>query len=406
MAKKKVPTSNGLFTEFKTLSEVGLNRYYIDTGNLALNYICSGRFITGGIPGGKITEVYGPPSSSKSLLAMCCLAGCQKMGGIAVHLDCERAANPDFAEKAGHVNVNQLILFEPISIEDVERKIIMATKKIRAKMGPDVPILFTFDSIGVVPTEREWAETKLPETYTKEEFKKIVGSLEKPGERARAAGDMLRKINPYLDENNATLFIINQVRQAIGVRNPAFSEIPAGGGKALAFYASLRLRTSAFKNIVDKNKVPLGVNLKFTNKKNRSFTPFMSCENIHLYFSKGINPVGGLLTIMIQSGRIKAIGKGRYQVEEPYADGQDVKFTATKAEDLMPLDILYQCPKIIDAKDQKQVEDYLGVFAQAIQLSASGATAEVDVDDDDESAVDKLEIDLESEGFDFDGEEE
>ena len=242
--------SDDLFSELlktakaNTLDTAGKCPYFIDTGNLALNYMCSGRFATGGIPGGRITEVFGPPATSKSLLGYCCLASCQRLNGIAVLLDCERAGNAEFAEKAAHLNTSRLITYEPISIEEVEKKIISATNAIRKHYGKDIPILFVWDSIGVSPTEREWSEIGLPENPTAAQLK-AVGS-ERPGERARAAGDLLRKINPFINENNATLYIINQIRSKIGVLYGS-PETNAGGGKSLEFYASCRLRTSIGK---------------------------------------------------------------------------------------------------------------------------------------------------------------
>ncbi len=148
-----------------TLDIAGEVPYYIDTGNLALNYVCSGKLIGGGYPGGKITEVFGPPATSKSLLGFCALSSVQQMGGIAVLLDCERAANAEFATKAGHLNAKELITYEPVSIEQVEAKIIAATKAIRDHFGPKKPILFVWDSIGVTGTEREWREVDLPEIH-------------------------------------------------------------------------------------------------------------------------------------------------------------------------------------------------------------------------------------------------
>ena len=131
MAKKK--TDDFLSQILKdtgglTLDIAGKIPYYIDTGNLALNYMCSGKFTDGGIPGGRITEVFGPPATSKSLLGYCCLGATQRMGGIAILLDCERASSAEFASSAGHVDPSKLITYEPISIEKVKSKILGKTK--------------------------------------------------------------------------------------------------------------------------------------------------------------------------------------------------------------------------------------------------------------------------------------
>lgn len=397
MAKKKSqdPSWDDVFADlaketggslFKDTSKVG---YFIDTGNLALNYASSNRFITGGIPGGKITEIYGPPATSKSLLGYSILAGCQRMGGFAIYLDCEMAGNADFAQSAGHVDINRLLSYELYSIEKVEAKILSVIKAIRAKY-PDKPIVFVWDSIGASPTEREWSENELPEKYTKEQFKKIVGSNERPGERARASGDLLRKLNPFLKQNDVTLLVINQVRNKIGV---LYGDPESrSGGKALEYFGSCRFRTSAHKMIESKQlKVPVGVNLKFVNKKNRSRAPGMKIEGVQLYFNEGINPLGGLLYALQVAERIEG-GKGNFTVKEPWADGKEVKFKASMARNDVPMEILLECPKLIDAESREQVEEYLNIFKGAIDLSSGNTIEEKAIEGDDEDIdVDDIE---------------
>lgn len=386
--RKKKSSEEDFFNEIvsstggQVFDDAGKVSYFIDTGNLALNYLCSGKFKTGGLPGGKIIEVYGPPATSKSLLGYCILAGVQRMGGIGIYLDCERAGNADFAKQAGHVDTSKLIVYEPISIEQVEKKILTVVRKIRERYGNDVPVCIVWDSIGVSPTEREWSETDLPENPTKAQLDAV--GKERPGERARAAGDLLRKVNPFLAENNVTLFIINQVRQAIGVLFGS-DEVTSGGGKALPFYASTRLRTSAQKDIKDKERdVPVGVNLTFRNKKNRSFTPGLFTKGVQLYFHAGINPLGGLLSALINAGRIKPAGKGgMYQVQEPWAGGKEVKFKSSKERNDMPLEPLLECPSLIDAETKEEVEEYMAIFQTATELFNSGTTQEVDIKGED-----------------------
>lgn len=363
------------------MSEVGASKYFIDTGNLALNRICSGKYIGGGIPGGQITEVYGPSASAKSLLGNCVLGACQRMGGIAVYLDCERAGNPDFAKNAAKVDVDRLITYEPISIEQVEAKIRTSIKLITKHYGVDIPKLFVWDSISVVPTEREWKTNELPENYTAAQFKKLVGSKEKPGERARAAGDALRRLNPLLNDHNATLYVVNQTRQKIGVLFGS-DETTAGGGKALPFYASCRLRTSATKHMLDKHEVPCGVNLNFRNKKNRAFKPFGVVEGVQLFFDQGISPLGGLLTSLKQAERIERPNpKGNWVVKEPWAGGEEVTFKASAAEGVVPEEILLKYPSLIDAESEQEVKDYLSVWEGASKLAASDLKTASIVDD-------------------------
>ena len=105
MAKKKSESiDDGFFeslaeaTGGDVLDQIDSIKYFVDTGSLAINYICSGQFITGGIPGGKLTEIYGPNSSSKSLIGANILFGTQKMKGIPVLIDCENSANKEFIQ--------------------------------------------------------------------------------------------------------------------------------------------------------------------------------------------------------------------------------------------------------------------------------------------------------------------
>ena len=386
MAKKK--TNDNFFADIAkqtggiSLADAGNVPYFIDTGSLALNYICSGKFISGGIPGGRITEFYGPPATAKSLLGYSCLASVQRMDGIGVLLDCERAGSADFASAAGHVDCTKLITYEPVSIEQVEKKLIAATNAIRQYYGPEKPILFVWDSIGVTPTEREWKEVDLPENATAADIKKAGGNA-RPGERAKASGDLLRKINPFMNEQNASIFVINQTRKNIGVLygNP---ETTGGGGEALKFYASCRLRTSIGKYIENKTGLPLGINLTFANKKSRSFVPGIKTTGVQLFFQQGINPLGGLLSILLQAGRIEKYASGRYRVLEPWADGQDVTFQAKVADNDVPIEMLLKAPKVIDAADEREVQDYLALFSGAIQLATGDSIVEKAPTEDEE----------------------
>jgi hypothetical protein len=108
------------------LDDIDSVSYFVDTGNLALNYICSGEFITGGVPGGKLTEIYGPSSSSKSLVGTNILYGCQKMGGVPILVDCENSANKEFIQRASHCNLKRIVRYTPDSLEKVFHKMYLA----------------------------------------------------------------------------------------------------------------------------------------------------------------------------------------------------------------------------------------------------------------------------------------
>jgi RecA/RadA recombinase len=171
MAKKSKEPKLDLFqqlaeqTNGELLGQMKAAKYFIDTGNLAFNYIASGKFIDGGLPGGRISEFYGPSSSAKSLWATNLLFGCQKLGGYAILLDCENASNPEWIRKASHLDVDKVIRYTPKTLEDCFHKIYTVIKFIRSH-DAEVPIMIVYDSISVSPCARELKEIDLPENST------------------------------------------------------------------------------------------------------------------------------------------------------------------------------------------------------------------------------------------------
>ena len=380
MAKKKNENSEIqdilASTGGETLKTAGQVPYYVDAGNLAINYACSGRFINGGFPGGRIIEAFGPEASGKSLLGYCFLHAIQKQGGIAVLLDCERSSGSDFASRCGHVNVDTLLVYDPVTLQQVEKKIIAVVNAIRAKY-PDRAIGIVWDSIGVNPTDREWSEVELPENATKAE-RDAVGQ-ERPGERAKFANKILRSLNPFLNDKNATLYVINQVRKKIGVIY-GNDETTSGGGEALKFYASLRFRTGAPKAFQDKNtKLSLGVNMTIVNKKNRHFTPGVKIENVPLFFDSGINPLGGLMDALLMAKRIEpAKGAGKYKIMAPWNGGDEEALFQQSKSSPMNAEILYKYPSLVDASSSEEVSEYLKEWSEAIALTSSDSVEQVD----------------------------
>ena len=350
--------------------------YFVDTGSLAINYICSGKFIIGGVPGGKITEIYGPSSSSKSLLGANILYGAQRAGGVAVLLDCENAANKEFIKSASHCNLKRIVRHTPRTLEQSFSKMYRVIEKAREKIPIHIPIVIVYDSISVSPSERELREVKLPENYTVAQFKQIVGGKEQPGERAKICSAELRKLNVMIEKHNATVVILNQTRTKIGAYAPMGAPPPqttAGGGTSLIYYASCRLETKTQKkiekNLTAKVKKIFGVNIKMKNMKNRTHRPFVESENIQLLFDRGINPLSGLLTCLLEADRIEVSGKGSFIVKEPWAGGEEIKFKASLDRNDFPLEILLKCPSLIDASSKEQIEEYLKPFDSAINFN-------------------------------------
>jgi recombination protein RecA len=384
MVKKKIGSSSGvddsLFEDLAeetggdVLDKIDSVKYFVDTGSLAINYICSGRFITGGIPGGKLTEIYGPNSSSKSLLGANILFGVQKAKGIAVLMDCENSANKEFIQTASHCNVKRIVRHTPQTLEQVFSKMYKVCEKARTKISMDIPIVIVYDSIGVSPSERELREVDLPDNYTAADFKRIVGGNEQPGERAKICSRELRKLNTIMEQYNATVVILNQTRAKIGGYAPMGQQAltTAGGGNALPFYASCRLETKTQmkieKKITAKKKKILGINVKIKNVKNKTHRPFCESENIQLLFDKGINPLSGLLGCLLDAERLEVKGAGNFVVKEPWANGSEIKFKASLDRNDIPLDVLIKCPSLIDATSAEQVQEYLEPYKSSIDF--------------------------------------
>lgn len=232
MAKKKVAVNedeaiDSFYSEVaeatggSVLGDLEDVRYFIDTGNLAVNYSCSGRFITGGIPGGKITEAFGPEASGKSLIGSNCLYGAQLLNGWTIILDCENATNADFMQKVSHLNLNRVLRYTPPSLERCFRQIHVTVKAIREKEVKEGkerrPIFVVFDSLTVPPCERELRENNLPMDYSVTDWKTIVGRQEQPGERAKVISTEMRKLQAMIADQDVTVYVINQTRDKIGV---------------------------------------------------------------------------------------------------------------------------------------------------------------------------------------------
>ena len=219
------------------------------------------------------------------------------------------------------------------------------------------------------------------------EYKTISGGIISIGKLKTK----LRRKYDLTVEDNATYIVGGAV-----VHNSP--ETTGGGGNALPFYASCRMRTQAQKKILNaKHKTVVGVNLKIKNVKNRAFKPFFEVENIKLYFDAGIDPLSGLLSTLLKSERIVAGDKANtYLVKPEYLeDGMnEYKFKAKLSEDFIDRQVVLDCPKLIDATSREQVELYLKDFEDAMSGSNSDDFIETNVSSDDlDELVDEIDED-------------
>lgn len=286
---------------------------FISTGSTLLDYAIANR-PNGGIPVGRITEICGNEATGKSLIAYHVLANTQKMGGVAVYIDTERAANKDFMQRMG-IDCKKLIYENFSCIEEVFEYIEKIVTMTRLKL-PDRnrPVVIVWDSVASTP-----AKSAIEAAYDEQRM----------AEEARVMSKCLRKAGEMLDEGGVTLLCVNQLRQKIGIMFGDPDITPHG--KALPFYASLRIKMSGTKKIVDKQTervVGIAASAKvFKNKVGPNWRE----ANFPLMYDFGVEDEVSLLDYLSDTGAVKTAGAWK-SLE---VDGQERKFQSTDWKSLM-----------------------------------------------------------------------
>lgn len=249
----------------------------IPTGSIALDRALG----IGGIPKGRITEIYGPESSGKTTVALHIIAECQSQGGIAAFIDAEHALDPIYAENIG-VDTQNLLISQP---DNGEQALEICDALVRSG-AVDIIVI---DSVAAL-TPRAEIEGEMGDTH--------VGLL------ARLMSQALRKLTANAGRTNTTLVFINQVREKIGVMygNPEVTT----GGRALKFYSSVRLevrRGQAIKK--GDNQIGNRTNIKIV--KNKVAPPFRKVE-FDIMYGEGISKSGNLVDVGVDVGVVKKSG--------------------------------------------------------------------------------------------------
>lgn len=264
----------------------------VPTGALSLDVALG----IGGLPRGRIIEVYGPESSGKTTLAQHVAAEVQKLGGIAAIVDAEHAMDPEYARALG-VNVDELLISQP----DTGEQALEITEQLVRSGAVDLVIV---DSVAALVPKAE-IEGEMGDSL--------------PGLQARLMSQALRKLTAVVSKTNTMVIFINQLRQKIGVMygNPETTT----GGNALKFYASVRLDIRKIETL-KKDGTEIGNRVKVKVVKNKVAPPFRIAE-FDIIYGRGINTAGCLLDIASEMEIVKKSGTWFSYKEERIGQGRD-----------------------------------------------------------------------------------
>ena len=249
----------------------------IPTGSIALDIALG----IGGLPRGRVVEIYGPESSGKTTVALHAIANAQRAGGIAAFIDAEHALDPEYAGKLG-VDTDALLVSQP---DTGEQALEIADMLIRSG-ALDIIVI---DSVAALVPRAE-IEGEMGDSHV--------------GLQARLMSQALRKITGALSQSKTTAIFINQLREKIGVMFG--SPETTSGGKALKFYSSIRLDVRRIETLKDGTD-PVGNRVRVKVVKNKMSPPFRQAE-MDLMFGTGISREGGLIDVGVEQGFVRKSG--------------------------------------------------------------------------------------------------
>jgi len=318
----------------------------VSTGSLALDIALG----CGGLPRGRVVEIYGPESSGKTTVSLSVIAQMQKQGGTAAFIDAEHALDPKYAEKIG-VNVDDLLVSQP----DTGEQALEITDMLVRSGAIDVIVV---DSVAALTPKAE-IEGEMGDSHM--------------GLQARLMSQALRKLTANIKRSNTLVIFINQIRMKIGVMfgNPETTT----GGNALKFYASVRMdirRTGAIK----KGDEVIGNETRVKVVKNKVAPPFREA-NFEILYGEGISLLGELIDLGVEYGFVQKSGAWYSYQGEKIGQGKD----NAKA-------FLREHAAIADELEKKIRERAFGNEAPTPVLSADAIAAHAAPDDDEEFSAD------------------
>jgi recombination protein RecA len=291
--------------------DLGVATDAVSTGSLGLDIALG----IGGLPRGRVIEIYGPESSGKTTLALHVVAEIQKKGGIAAYVDAEHALDPVYASKLG-VDINEMLISQP----DTGEQALEITDTLVRSGGVDIVVV---DSVAALTPKAE-----------------LEGEMgdQLPGLQARLMSQALRKLTGSIAKSNTIVIFINQIRMKIGIMfgNPETTT----GGNALKFYASVRLDIRRIGAIKDRDEV-VGNQTRVKVVKNKVAPPFKQVE-FDIMYGQGISKTGELVDLGVKAGIVEKsgswyshdgsrIGQGREAAKEFLRNNPDVADRIEKA---------------------------------------------------------------------------
>ena len=316
----------------------------VPTGSIGLDYALG----IGGLPKGRIIEIYGPESGGKTTVTLHAIAETQKLGGMAAFIDVEHALDPVYAKSLG-VDIDHLIVSQP----DTGEQALEIMETLARSGAIDIVVL---DSVAAMVTKAE-IDGEIGDSFV--------------GVQARLMSAAMRKLTSVISKSNTVAIFINQVREKIGVMYGNPETTP--GGRALKFYASVRIEVRKGEKIVDDGEI-IGYTTKCKVVKNKVAPPFKETQ-FDMIFGEGISRLGEIITMGEELGFIKKSGAWYSYNGERLGQGKEKTKKFLKENDDLRLEIEAKIKENLSKLDMSASED--GESANNADTSESAAENEL-----------------------------
>jgi recombination protein RecA len=336
-ALAQIEKQHGKGSVMRLGDEIRLPMEVIPTGSIALDVALG----IGGLPRGRVVEIYGPESSGKTTVALHAIANAQALGGICAFIDAEHALDPDYAAKLG-VDTDSLLVSQP---DNGEQALEIADTLVRS----GAIALVVIDSVAAL-TPRAEIEGEMGDSHV--------------GLQARLMSQALRKMTGALSTSNTTAIFINQLREKIGVMFG--SPETTTGGRALKFYSSIRLDVRRIETLKDGAEM-VGNRTRVKVVKNKVAPPFKQAE-FDIIYGQGISREGSLIDMGVENGIVRKAGAWFTYEADQLGQGKENARTYLKNN-----------PKMADEIEKRILTKLgVGVVAEGVPDGIDPVTGEVE----------------------------